>query len=201
MQLIHRLMQLVTRLMQLITRFMQSTNRWLYICPICLAAPQIVVRCGVNLKVPWWIAIWATHSNITRIVIYVRTCVVTARCFGRWNLLGWLPITPAQLIKINKKWLKVIKSHSCPPRSLVSPKRGAGAGGDSLDWKERFQSFKVSWILGFLVSKFQSFKASKSQSVKVSKIQRFKDWKIRKHLMLVGRYRPLITKCSSHVFW
>ena len=54
--------------------------------------------------------------------------------------------------------------HSCPPSSLLSPKRGAGAGvGESVCWgKVGFHQLKIKKCLGILDSWFQSFKDSRN---------------------------------------
>ena len=82
----------------------------------------------------------------------------------------------------NISYVHKYSGHSCPPSSLVSPKKGAGArvgvgmlrgGGDSLAW---FQCFLVSCVVVLLVSWFL----------------RFENQKCNNHMMFLGR-------CWSHI--
>ena len=96
--------------------------------------------------------------------------------------------------------------HSCPPSSLVSPKRKAGAGvgvgmlrGRGIPLKKNlgflvswFQSFNVSKYLGFLVSKFLGFLIYWFLGYKVS-IHKF-------HFMIFVKYWFHITRWPFHVF-
>ena len=93
--------------------------------------------------------------------------------------------------------------HSCPPSSLVSPKREAGTavgvgmlrdGGDSLKRQCNNLGVLVYLFSGFLASQFLGFLVSEIQSFKVSKFRRPKN-----DFVFVGRYWSHITKLPFHL--
>ena len=88
-----------------------------------------------------------------------RLCCVGAFAWTRLQCSGWL--------------VDILGSdHSCPPSSLVSPKRMVCCSGGSryVEGCWRFPFLEIKKFISFKVPKLKRFKVSKYQSFRVSKV-------------------------------